>query len=67
MPRMDGFDLCRAIRSSKRLRELPVVLVTALETPEHRKRGLEVGADAYVGKSAFDEEQLLETIRQLLR
>lgn len=66
MPRMDGFALCEAIRESKRFKELPVVLVTALETPEHRARGLEVGADAYLGKSSFDQQNLLETISQLL-
>lgn len=66
MPRLDGFGLCEAIRASKRMRELPVVLVTALETPEHRERGLEVGADAYLAKSSFDQETLLDTIRQLL-
>jgi two-component system chemotaxis sensor kinase CheA len=66
MPRMDGFALCEAIRSSKRFKELPVVLVTALETPEHRARGLEAGADAYLGKSSFDQQHLLDTISQLL-
>ncbi|HEX9728904.1 MAG TPA: response regulator [Gemmatimonadales bacterium] len=66
MPRMDGFALCEAIRGSKRFQQLPVVLVTALESPEHRARGLEVGADAYIGKSSFDQQHLLDTIRQLL-
>ncbi len=66
MPRMDGFALCEAIRASKRLRTLPVVLVTALETAEHRAHGLEVGADAYIGKSSFDQRHLLDTIDQLL-
>ena len=66
MPRMDGFALCEAIRASKRFKELPVVLVTALETPEHRARGLEVGAHAYIGKSSFDQQNLLETINQLV-
>jgi two-component system chemotaxis sensor kinase CheA len=66
MPRMDGFALCEAIRSTKRFKALPVVLVTAMETPEHRARGLEVGADAYIGKSSFDQKHLLDTLRQLL-
>lgn len=66
MPRMDGFELCQAIRGSKRYARLPVVLVTAMESAEHRARGLEVGADAYIGKSSFDQEHLLETIRQLI-
>ena len=66
MPRMDGFALCEVIRGSKRFKALPVVLVTALETPEHRARGLEAGADAYLGKSSFDQQNLLDTISQLL-
>ena len=66
MPRMDGFALCEAIRGSRRLSALPIVLVTALERPEDRARGLEVGADAYLGKSSFDQQHLLDTIRQLL-
>ena len=66
MPRMDGFALCAAIRGSPRLSRLPVVLVTALEKQEHRAKGLEVGADAYIGKSSFDQRSLLETIQQLL-
>jgi two-component system chemotaxis sensor kinase CheA len=66
MPRMDGFGLCAAIRASTRFRRLPLVLVTALESTEHRARGLEVGADAYLGKSSFDQQQLLDVVRQLL-
>jgi two-component system, chemotaxis family, sensor kinase CheA len=66
MPRMDGFALCAAIRGSPRLARTPVVLVTALEKQEHRAKGLEVGADAYIGKSSFDQRSLLETIQQLL-
>jgi two-component system, chemotaxis family, sensor kinase CheA len=66
MPRMDGFALCEAIRASPRFAHLPVVLVTSLESEEHRARGLEAGADAYVGKSGFDQQGLLDTIRRLL-
>jgi len=66
MPRMDGFGLCEAMRKSKRFREVPVILVTALESPEHRARGLEAGADAYLAKSTFDQQMLLDAIRQLL-
>ena len=66
MPRMDGLQLCEAIRASTRFRTLPVILVTALEMPEHRARGLEVGADAYLGKSSFEQDELLTTVRDLL-
>jgi len=66
MPRMDGFTLCETIRASRRFAQLPVVLVTSLESPEHRARGREAGADAYVVKSSFDQEALLATVRDLL-
>jgi two-component system chemotaxis sensor kinase CheA len=66
MPRMDGLALTQAVRASPRWRELPVVLVTARESEQDRTRGLEVGADAYLVKSAFDQRNLLETIAQLL-
>lgn len=66
MPRMDGFALTEAIRGSTRFRDLPVVLVTALESEKDKARGIEVGADAYLLKSAFDQRDLLQTITQLL-
>jgi two-component system chemotaxis sensor kinase CheA len=66
MPRMDGFALTSAVRDSPRFRALPVVLVTAREKDEDKARGIEVGANAYLVKSAFDQRNLLETIAQLL-
>ena len=66
MPRMDGFDLTAKIRADKKLAELPVVLVTALSSREHIERGVDVGANAYVVKSKFDQTNLLEVIRKLI-
>lgn len=66
MPRMDGIALCEAIRSSPQWVRLPVVLVTAQEADEDRMRGLAAGADAYLGKSAFDQQHLLDIVRQLI-
>lgn len=66
MPRMDGFDLTARIRADKRLADLPVVLVTALESREDRERGIDVGANAYMVKSSFDQSNLLEIIRRLI-
>ncbi|MBI3045638.1 MAG: hybrid sensor histidine kinase/response regulator [Betaproteobacteria bacterium] len=66
MPRMDGFDLTTRIRADKKLAEVPVVLVTALESREHRERGIDVGANAYIVKSSFDQSNLLAVIRQLI-
>ncbi|MFC2060243.1 response regulator [Chloroflexota bacterium] len=66
MPRMNGFDLTAKIRADKKLGDLPVVLLTALESREHRERGVEVGANAYIIKSSFDQSNLLEIIRRLI-
>jgi two-component system chemotaxis sensor kinase CheA len=66
MPRMNGFDLTARIRSDKRLAEMPVVLVTGLESREDRERGIDVGANAYIVKSSFDQSNLLEVIRRLI-
>ena len=66
MPRMDGFGFAEAVRGSKRFRDLPFVLVTARETEQDKARGIAVGANAYLVKSAFDQTSLLETIAQLL-
>jgi two-component system, chemotaxis family, sensor kinase CheA len=66
MPRLDGFALTSAIRRDEALRRLPVVLVTSLAAPEHRERGVAVGADAYLVKSGFDQAQLVDTVGRLL-
>jgi two-component system chemotaxis sensor kinase CheA len=65
MPRLDGFGLIARIRADPKLAELPVVLVTALETPADRERGIEVGASAYIVKSSFDQSNLLDAVRRL--
>jgi two-component system, chemotaxis family, sensor kinase CheA len=65
MPRLNGFDLTSRIRADKKLKELPVILVTALETREDRERGVDVGASAYLIKSSFDQSNLLEAVRRL--
>jgi len=66
MPRMNGFNLTEKIRGDKKLSELPVVLVTALESREDKERGIDVGANAYILKSSFDQSNLLEVIRRLI-
>src|ERR1700683_1455948 len=66
MPRMTGFDLTAKIRADKRLNSLPVVLVTALDSRQDRERGADVGANAYIVKSSFDQGNLLEVVRRLI-
>lgn len=66
MPRVDGFTLTTRIRRELALSELPVVLITSLASEEHRRRGLEAGAQAYIVKSQFNQDSLLKVIQQLL-
>ena len=66
MPHLDGIGLCMRIRETARTSQLPVILVTSLDEPAARARGLEAGADAYITKSSFDQDTLLETVRMLV-
>ena len=66
MPRLNGFELTARIRGSGTWAELPVVLVTSLDSREDRERGIDVGASAYIVKSSFDQSNLLDVIRKLL-
>ncbi|HDQ73116.1 MAG TPA: hybrid sensor histidine kinase/response regulator [Chloroflexi bacterium] len=66
MPRLDGFELTQRIREDPRIADVPVILVTSLDSAEDKAKGIEVGADAYITKNTFDQNSLLETIEQLL-
>ncbi|MDE2416439.1 MAG: Hpt domain-containing protein [Burkholderiales bacterium] len=62
MPRMDGFDLVRNIRSDDKLRDLPIIMITSRIAEKHREHAKELGVDHYLGKP-YSEEQLLELVR----
>ncbi|KMQ50333.1 Signal transduction histidine kinase CheA [Chitinispirillum alkaliphilum] len=66
MPRMNGFELTRKIREDKKLAQLPIVLISALESKEDIQRGIEAGANAYIVKSRFDNTNLIETVKRLI-
>jgi len=66
MPRMDGFEMCRTLKKNDEYKDIPVVMVTALEKEEDKRRGIEVGAEAYITKTSFDQKNLLETIERLI-
>ena len=66
MPRMDGFALLQAVKGNPRTSDLPVILVTSRASDEDRERGLDLGADAYIVKTRFDQNELLAGIRRLL-
>jgi len=67
MPNMTGFQLTRAIKSDPLLSETPVIIVTSLERDEEKAEGIDSGADAYITKSVFNQDTLLDTVERLIR
>ena len=66
MPNLDGLGLAAKIREHKEYSELPIILVTSLAKDDDKRRGAEAGANAYITKSSFNQELLLETIDRLI-
>lgn len=66
MPRMNGLELIRHIREDAALARLPVIIVSYKDRDEDRLRGLEVGADHYLAKSSFQDDQLVGAVRDLI-
>lgn len=66
MPRMDGFELTKKLKADSQTAHVLVILVTSLDSPEDKTQGIDSGADAYIIKSSFDQNNLLETIEQLI-
>ncbi|MBA4396272.1 MAG: hybrid sensor histidine kinase/response regulator [Syntrophus sp. (in: bacteria)] len=66
MPRMNGFDLTKKIRDDRRLAEMPVIIVTSLESREDREAGIDAGANAYIVKSSFDQGNLIGVIKRFI-
>ena len=65
MPNMNGFELTAKIRGDKTIAQIPVILCTSLESREDKERGVDVGANAYIVKSRFDQSNLLEVVKRL--
>ena len=65
MPRMDGYELCQAVKQSEVLNHIPVIIVTAKTTQQDRLRGLQMGVDAYLNKP-FNAEELTVRVDNLL-
>ena len=66
MPELDGLGLTRKIRSSSEFKELPVILMTSLKSPEDISAGAEAGADEYVVKGSFERDELLKIIKKYI-
>jgi two-component system cell cycle response regulator len=66
MPGMDGFEVCRRLKADSATAHIPVVMVTALDQPADRVKGLEAGADDFLTKPV-NEVALLARVRSLSR
>jgi CheY-like chemotaxis protein len=64
MPELDGFEVCRALKSQPTTADLPVILLTARDRPEDREAGEDAGCDAYLTKP-FSPLQLIDVIRDV--
>ena len=64
MPRMNGFELTAKVRADAELAALPVILVTSLGSARDREHGVDVGANAYIVKSSFEQSNLVEIVRR---
>ncbi|NIJ45339.1 signal transduction histidine kinase/DNA-binding response OmpR family regulator/ligand-binding sensor domain-containing protein [Wenyingzhuangia heitensis] len=66
MPELNGFELCKSVKSNIKTSHIPVVLLTACISTDEQIQGIEEGADAYI-KKPFNTQQLVSTIESLLR
>ena len=65
MPRMDGYELARHMRSTPELSDIPIIMITSRTGDKHRSRALELGVKRYLGKP-YQEAELLENIYTVL-
>jgi len=66
MPEINGFELTERLRMDNRFKNIPIILVTSLISEADRKKGLDLGANAYITKGGFNQEELINTIKKLV-
>ena len=65
MPKLDGFEVCRAIKAKQETKDIPVILLSAKDSEKDKRKGKEAGCDRYMTKP-FSPLRLIETVQELL-
>jgi chemosensory pili system protein ChpA (sensor histidine kinase/response regulator) len=65
MPRMDGFEFTKTIKSDPKNAHIPIIMITSRTAEKHRNRAMELGVDLYLGKP-YQEDELLRNLREML-
>jgi twitching motility two-component system response regulator PilH len=65
MPKVNGFQLCRSIRSNPKIKDLPIIVVSSMDRESDRYWGMKQGADEYMVKPV-DPDELMDKVRQYL-
>jgi len=66
MPRMDGFEVARHMRSSENMSDIPIIIITSRTGEKHRNLAMELGVKRYLGKP-YQESELMDTIHSVLQ
>ncbi|HEX5637710.1 MAG TPA: response regulator, partial [Gammaproteobacteria bacterium] len=65
MPRMDGYEVATHVRNDRRLKDLPIIMITSRTGAKHRDKAMEIGVNKYLGKP-YQEDELMKNINELL-
>jgi DNA-binding response OmpR family regulator len=65
LPKQNGFQLCRKLKTMEQSRDIPIILISGKNTPLDKRWGLQQGADIYLTKP-FDKDELLASVRSLI-
>ena len=66
MPRMDGIELATRLKRDGRLKSIPIMIISYKDREQDRLRGLEAGADYYLAKGMFHDDNLLQAVADLI-
>lgn len=65
LPKMDGYQVCSRLKRDEHTRNIPVIMLTANDSPEDTRKGLAAGADSYIPKSSFAIKHLLSALQAM--